>query len=153
MSIEALVILGITGLVTWRLVLWLMELARTPAKTPDPWGPEVDQALNDPDTVPICPHCLTPQRHNGWFCPECGSTVGPYANYLPNVYIFSMGDAVRRSVSERVSNRPLVMAGSALLTLVYFSLLAPIAWIFLLLNRQRADSEFQAAPTTPEVES
>jgi len=66
--------------------------------TPDPWGPEVEEALQKEEAVAVCPHCLTPQAHNGWFCPECGSVSGQYGNYLPSVYIFSIGEAARAGV-------------------------------------------------------
>ena len=80
-TLAALVILGICGLTFYRLVLWVMEAPRVP----DPWGKEIEDAVNHEGAVPLCHNCLAPQEHNGWFCPECGVTVGPYCNYLPFV--------------------------------------------------------------------
>jgi hypothetical protein len=83
MKIEALVILGVGAAALYRVWIWLKDAPYTP----DPWGAEVGGALEDPKSAPVCPHCLIPQEHNGWFCPECGSTVGQFSNYLPAVYI------------------------------------------------------------------
>ena len=143
MKIETFAIAVIVGLALYRILLWLMEAARTA----DPWGPEVKEALDKPDALPLCPHCLAPQDHNGWFCPECGSTVGRYSNYLPNVYIFSIGEAFRRGISERVRPRSLIVIGYALVSLCFLSVLAPIAWIFLF--KRLAHPEEQEPSTAP----
>ena len=137
MKIEALVILGVGAAVLYRVWIWLREAPYTP----DPWGAEVGGALEDPESLPVCPHCLVPQEHNGWFCPECGSTVGQYSNWLPAVYIFSIGEAFRRGVTERMRNYPLIIMGYVLVTLSYFSLLAPIFWIFLFRNFRRGTGQ------------
>jgi len=140
MKVGVIVILGILVVVFYRILLWLMEAARTP----DPWGPEVEGSLDGPEATPVCPHCLAPQVHNGWFCPECGSTVGPYCNWLPGVYIFSIGEAFRRGVAEPMRSKPLVIAGYILISLAYFSLLAPISWILLFVNLRRATEARQS---------
>jgi hypothetical protein len=131
MKIEALVILGIGGLALYRALIWLMEAERTP----DPWGPEIEESLEKPDAIPVCPHCFTPQKHDGWFCPECGSTSGQYGNYLPAVYIFSIGQAVRGGVEQRKPWSPLLTAGYVLIALSHFSVLAPAYCLFLFINR------------------
>ena len=74
--LAVLVILGAFGLAVYRFILWIMEAPRTV----EPWGDEAEKAVNDEEAVPLCHHCLTPQAHNGWFCPECGAIVGPYCN-------------------------------------------------------------------------
>ena len=137
MKIEALVMVGLGAAVLYRIWLWLRDAPRTP----DPWGTDIGGALEDPESVPVCHHCLTPQEHNGWFCPECGSTVGQYCNWLPAVYIFTVGEAFRRGITEPVRNPVLLVAGYALVTMSYFSLLAPILWIFLFNNYQRAANQ------------
>ncbi len=133
MKIETLVILGILGLAVYRAVVWLMEGKRTP----DPWGPEIQNAIDNPEAAPLCHHCLTPQTHDGWFCPECGSMVGRYGNYLPNVYIFSVGEAFRRGITERIRWNGLVVAGYILATLCFLSIFAPVCWFFLFRNHGR----------------
>jgi hypothetical protein len=127
MKIEALVILGVGAAALYRVWIWL----KNAPYTPDPWGAEIGGTLEDPESAPVCPHCLIPQEHNGWFCPECGSTVGQFSNYLPAVYMFSMGEAFRRGVTERMRNHPLVITGYVLVTLSHFFLVAPILWYFL----------------------
>jgi hypothetical protein len=114
-------------------------------RTPDPWSEEVEQAVESPNAVPLCPHCLTPQQHEGWFCPECGSTVGPYVNYLPSVYIFSIGEATRGGVERRQPWNALLVVGYVLLAVGQFSILAPVYCLFLFLNRFRNTSSQQTA--------
>jgi hypothetical protein len=135
--LAGLVILGIFGLAIYRVVLWLMEAK----PTADPWGEEINKALNEDGVVPLCHHCFTPQEHNGWFCPECGATVGPYCNYMPFVYIFAEGEVLRAGVTERFRPRPLIVIGYLLFSLGLFAVAAPIYWFFLFKNLRRNDGE------------
>jgi hypothetical protein len=141
--LAGLVILGIFGLAIYRVVLWLMEAK----PTADPWGEEINKALNEDGAVPLCHHCFTPQEHNGWFCPECGATVGPYCNYMPFVYIFAEGEVLRAGVTERFRPRPLIVIGYLLFSLGLFAITAPILfaapiyWFFLFKNLRRNDGE------------
>jgi hypothetical protein len=134
-EIMTLVLLAILGLVIYRVVLWVMGANRTV----NPWGGEVDAALDQDDAVPLCNHCLAPQQHNGWFCPECGATVGPYCNYLPYIYIFSQGEVLRSGVTERLRRTPLIVIGYILFSLGVYAIAAPIYWIFLFKNLRRGD--------------
>ena len=132
MKIEALAILAIGALAAYKTFIWLKE-----AKcTPDPWGPEVEKALEQGEATPLCPHCLAPQEHVGWFCPECGATVGPFSNYLPTVYPFSVGDAVRAAVTGRLRPNPLIIIGYVLVALGFLSILAPVYLLFFFKNFQ-----------------
>ena len=148
-ELAGLVFLGLVCLVAYRAVRWVME-----AKcTADPWGPEVDEALDRDEAAPLCHHCLTPQHHNGWFCPECGATVGPYSNYLPYVYLFSQGEVLRAGVTERLRHSPLIVLGYLLLSLGFFGVLwplfllwLPVYWVFLTDNLRRRDSVDAAQP-------
>jgi hypothetical protein len=90
---------------------------------------------------------LTPQEHNGWFCPECGSTSGQYSNYLPAVYIFSIGDAVRTGVQQRSRWTPLLVTGYVLIAFAYFSVLVPVYCLFLFINRARISNLQRLAQT------
>jgi hypothetical protein len=132
-TVIALAILGLLGAAIYAFCQWLLACPRTP----DPWGPEVERAVEGEEAVPVCPHCLARQEHNGWFCPECGATSGQYSNYLPMVYIFSIGDAVRAGVQQRSRWTPLLVTGYVLIAFAYFSVLAPIYCLFLFLNRAR----------------
>ena len=142
-TLVILVILGLLGVAFYRLVRWLTEGTRTA----DPWGEEIDKALDQEDAVPVCHHCLTPQQHNGWFCPQCGATVGPYSNYLPFVYIFSQGEVLRAGVTERFRRSPLIVIGFVLLSLTMCAVAAPFYWFFLFKHlRERDTAQAEAAP-------
>ena len=142
-SLAALVILGICALAIYRFVIWLKEGPRSA----NPWGNEIDEALDRGEGLPLCHHCLTPQDHNGWFCPECGATVGPYCNYLPYVYIFSQGEVLRAGVTERFRRGPLIVIGLVLCSLALCAVLAPIYWFFLFKHlRHSGDAGLDAPP-------
>jgi hypothetical protein len=134
-ALTLLVILAMCGIAIYRLILWVMEAPRTV----DPWGQETDEALNDEAAVPLCHHCLTPQEHNGWFCPECGATVGPYCNYMPYVYIFSQGEVLRAGVTEQLRRSRLITVGFVLLSLASYAIAAPVYWVFWLKNLHRGE--------------
>jgi hypothetical protein len=143
-ELAALVFFGFLSLVIYRMVLWIMEANRTA----DPWGPEIEQALDEDEAVPLCHHCLTPQEHNGWFCPHCGATVGPYCNYMPYIFLFSQGEVLRAGVCERLRHTPLIIIGYILVSLGFFSVLFPLFlvwvlayWLFLAQNLRRPESE------------
>jgi hypothetical protein len=130
MKIGTFLLLIFVPIVLYRFIVWLMGAKRTP----DPWGPEVEQELNSPESLPVCPHCLTPQEHNGWFCPQCGSTVGQYGNYLPFVYTFTIGDALRSGAGRAKSSFLLtlgyVLVGLSMLN--YLVIMVPICLFFLI---------------------
>jgi len=108
----------------------------------------VEAALNQGEAVPLCHHCLTPQEHNGWFCPVCGSTTGPYCNYLPYVCIFSQGEALRSGVVEPVRRSPLVVAWYFLFSFSVLGIVAPLYWFFLVRNLRRSRGP---GPDTPQA--
>ena len=133
--LAALVILGICGMAIYRFVHWVMEAPCTV----DPWGKETAEAVTADTAVPLCHHCLAPQEHNGWFCPECGATVGPYCNYMPYLYIFSQGEVLRAGVTERMRRSSLVTIGFVLFSLTMVPVAAPVYWFFLFKNLRRSD--------------
>lgn len=132
-TLGLLVVLGLIGATVYAFCQWLMTCPRTP----DPWGEEVEQVIEGEEAVPVCLHCLAPQEHNGWFCPECGSTTGQYSNWLPAVYIFSIGDAVRAGVQRRRHWTPFLVTGYVLIAFAWFSVLAPVYCLLLFFNRAR----------------
>jgi hypothetical protein len=147
MNIEGFVIVVVSIVVLCRFYLWVRELRCTP----DPWGPEIESALDSPDAVPLCQDCLTAQQHNGWFCPECGAAVGKYCNWLPGVYIFSIGEVVRSGVNERFRLTVPIAIGYLLVLFQSFACLAPILWIFVLRNIwANTSSREQAETSGPE---
>jgi hypothetical protein len=133
------------GLAVRQIVIWLNE----PPSSPDPWDTETDKAVRQPDAVPVCHRCLTPQSPCGWFCPTCGSAVGPYNNYMPYVYIFSEGEVLRNGVTDRMRIGLLTGVGYFLVSLDYL-FFAPIYWFFLVRNFRRAR---QPEPTDPALEA
>ncbi len=141
-TVGALAILAFLAAATYGFCRWLLACPRTP----DPWGAEVEQAVEGEEAVPVCAHCLAPQVHNGWFCPECGSTFGQYSNYLPAVYIFTIGDAARAGVQQRNPWTPLVVTGYVLVAIVHFYVLAPIYCLFLFIHRARIIQLQRQAP-------
>ncbi len=141
-TVGAIAIVGLLGAAFYAFIRWCLACPRTP----DPWGTEVEQAVEAQEAVPVCPHCLAPQEHNGWFCPECGSTSGQYSNFLPAVYIFSIGDAVRGGVQQPNRWSPFLVTGYVLLAFAYFSILAPVYCLFLFLNRARVRELQHLAP-------
>ncbi len=132
-TVGALAVLVLLAAAIYGFCKWLLSCPRTP----DPWGAELGQVVEGGGVLPLCAHCLAPQEHKGWFCPECGSTSGPYVNYLPGVYIFSIGDAARAGVEQRHRWTPLLVTGYTLVALSYFYILAPIYCVFLFINRAR----------------
>jgi len=142
-TLAVLAILGLFLLAMYRLVYWIMESPRTA----DPWGEETEEALAQNEAVPVCHHCFTPQEHSGWFCPECGATAGPYCNYMPYIYIFSIGEVLRAGVTDRIRRNPLITLGFVLFSLGMFAVAAPIYWFFLFKNLRRNDHpELEATP-------
>jgi hypothetical protein len=98
--------------------------------------------LQADDATLICYRCLTPQSEAAWFCPHCGSAVGPYNNLMPYVQVFSEGEVFRNGVSHRFRNRPLVLAGFILMVPAINPLFAPFYWFLLFKNlRQNRRSE------------
>jgi hypothetical protein len=137
-DVVAFVILGILAFSIYLFIRWLMGAKGTA----DPWGDDIEKTLAEDEAVPVCHHCLTPQQHSGWFCPECGATTGPYCNYLPYVNVFSQGEVLRAGVTEHLRRRPLIVFGYLLLPFVTFTFLLPLAlvyWFFLFKNLRRND--------------
>ncbi len=64
MTLEFFLLGCACGAACYGLVIWIKQAV----PRPDPWGPEVEHALEELDPAPVCPHCLIPQEHNGWLC-------------------------------------------------------------------------------------
>ena len=140
-TLTLLVFLALLGMAVYRFVVWLMEAPRTA----DPWGKEIDEALDKDEAVPVCHHCFAPQEQTRWFCPECGAIAGPYCNYMPYIYVFSQGEVLRAGVTEHIRRSPLIVIGYVLVSLGMititgiFALVAPIYWILLFKNLRRSE--------------
>jgi hypothetical protein len=55
-TILALAIVGLIMGAVYGFFRWVFACPRTP----DPWGADVEQAVEREEAVPVCPHCLTP---------------------------------------------------------------------------------------------
>ncbi len=104
--------LAVVALVVVLIIRWI----RRAVPRPDPWGEEIERAVQEEDAVPLCPHCLAPQESDTWFCPACGSSIGPYNNVNPYLYAFSLGDLFRNGTTGWAAARPLVILGFLLLS-------------------------------------
>ncbi len=131
----AVLILIVLAGIIWRLVAGV----RNAPVTADPWGPEIDANVHQPDAVPICHRCLTAQerRHDHWFCAECGASVGEYNNYLPYIHIFAEGEVWRYGTSGIKHPNFLMFTGYFLYSLTSYWIVAPVYWFFLLKNLKR----------------
>jgi hypothetical protein len=141
----------------FRLGLALKDWVHGLPIKPDPWDAEITEKLKQPDCVPVCHHCFTPQMHDKWFCPECGTAVGPYNNCLPYVNIFTQGEVLRNGVRNHLTRSFLTLIGYLLFSTVEYWFFAPIYWYFFFRNRrqslrrERADQEdASTAPQSPE---
>ena len=125
-GVLAIAILLCLGL--WKLIRWLFN----GPQQPDPWSDEVATEIAKDDAVPLCHRCLAP--HESWvdFCPDCGAPVGPYTNWLPYPYLFSIGHTLRIGTSGDFRHSPLTIAGFFLLGIAEYALFAPVYWFILL---------------------
>jgi hypothetical protein len=142
--IAGLAIGGLMLVALWRLVIWVRD---APLK-PDPWDNAVEQQLQSPDTPEACPHCSTPQSPGAWFCPHCGSAVGPYNNLMPYVHVFSEGEVFRNGVNGRFRNRTLITIGFFLVTLAINPFFTPV-YVLLLLSNLKRPADRRESPDAP----
>jgi hypothetical protein len=105
-----------------------------PTLSPDPWGPEIETVIQDPDTLALCHRCLTPHEHEAWFCPVCGTAVGKYNNYMPFVCLFSVGEVLRAGVTDYVRPSFLNIIWHLFFSFCNYLIFAPIYWYFFLRN-------------------
>ena len=136
-----LILIIVAGVVVRVSTRWIQDAA--PA--PDPWGPEMDQALRNHELPPTCPHCSAPHSETDYICPGCGDTVGDYTNYSPYLYIFSLGDVLRLGTMGRFRVSWLTITGYLLLSTKY-ACFAPVYWVLLFMNVGGSPLKAAAAP-------
>jgi len=121
--------IGVTAvavLAIYRAYLWY----KTGPVAPDPWGSEIEATLHDGEATPLCTHCLEPQDHNGWFCPNCGAAAGPESPLLVPVQMYYLGHAFRAATGAFARRNPLVIVGYILVALVELSILGVVYLVF-----------------------
>ncbi len=131
---------AIGGVFLWRALRWFVSGVRTP----NPWGPEIDEQIEREDAVPVCTRCLEPYPPEAHFCPDCGAPVDPLVNYSPYLYIFSVGHLFRIGSFGAYRLNGLTVFGFVLasffLTQGLGALLWPARWILDWLFPQVLDS-------------
>ena len=130
----------------WMLIRWLFS----GPPQPDPWSDEVAAEIAKDDAVPLCHRCLAPHDSSLDFCPDCGAPVGPYTNWLPYPYLFSIGHTLRIGTSGDFRRSPLTIAGFFCLGIVEYALFAPVYWFMLL--KGLSDRGPSNAPSDPPPE-
>jgi hypothetical protein len=130
-------IMALTAVLIECFILWVKA---TPG-TPDPWDQKDEDAVHQPDAVPLCPHCLSPHDEDCRFCPECGSATGLYNNLNPYLYIFSLGELMRLGVSGQIRRNVTTVVGYLLLSLSEYLIFAPLYWFLLFRNLIRLRRE------------
>jgi len=145
MNADKFIILGIVCGVIYGFIRWCM----CAKPTPDPWGPEVEREMQEPEARELCHRCLTPRPDRGWFCENCGAAVGPYNNYMPYVDIFSQGEVLRAGTHDHLRRSVFVIVGYVLLSLAMYAILAPIYLFFVIRNlmRENGRSDDEAVPS------
>jgi hypothetical protein len=143
-------VVAATVIVGWFVVSAFRRWLAKPV-TPDPWGAEVTDAINQPEAVPVCLYCQCPHEPNRWFCAECGHAVGDYNTVNPYLYIFSLGEVLREGTSGNIRKSWLTVTGLVVLSLVEYFVLAPIYWFFLFRNLSRKRNHAEPEPTPPAV--
>jgi hypothetical protein len=123
-----------------RALAWWRE--RPP---PDPWEEELDAAVRHIDATPLCHRCFEPQPPIGWFCHRCGSPVGSYNNWMPYIWIFSLGEVLLSGVGPRARYSMLTIPGYVLVALGEFGpfgliYLARVFWNMRRLENQPPDT-------------
>ena len=146
-TVGVLAAIGVGG---WVVVRALKSWFAKPA-APDPWGPEIAEALERPDATPVCPHCQCPHEATRWFCSECGRSVGDYNNLNPYLYLFALGEVLREGTSGRVRKSWLTVTGYIVLSCIEYFVLAPIYWFFLFRNLSRQNNPAPVSEEPPVV--
>ena len=129
--VGVLAVVGLLGFAAWRGVRWLFQTQ----PPPDPWDAQVAADIAKDDAIPLCHHCLAPHSDAADFCPECGTPVGQYTNWLPYPQLFSIGHVLRIGTFGDYKRSPLTVFGFWFFGLVEYTLFAPIYWIMLLRNK------------------
>lgn len=143
-------IIAAVGITCFLVVRGIIFWIRQAPQTPNPWDANVEESLHQPEAVPVCHKCFSPQGPFDWFCPSCGAAAGPYNNLMPYVYVFSEGEVLRNGTTEHIPVNTLTVVGYLLYSLGVYMIVAPVYWLFLFRNIRRIRRE-EAAETETDV--
>ena len=105
----------------------------------DPWTPEDDAAAKHPAASKLCLRCLQPNppAPQTWFCPNCGAATGDCNNSMHFLYVFSIGEVLRRGVMGKPEEGWKGLFEKLFLVLFSFAqynILAPPYWVWIILK-------------------
>jgi hypothetical protein len=72
-----------------------------------------------------------PQERHYWICDDCGSPGGEYANTMPFLHIFSLGELLRRGVLGKPEKKNLAILGFLIVSSLEYLIFAPIYWYWM----------------------
>jgi len=134
---EQVVAVGGVAVFIAAIVVRFLRWCREGEIRPNPWGPEVDAALESPEVFPVCLRCSAPHSETAWFCPECGAAVGDFNNWNPYLYIFSLGEVLRAGAFGQIRWSWLTVLGYLLLSAGEYVIFAPVYWFRCIRNMAR----------------
>lgn len=102
---------------------------------PDPWE-QSDETEECEDEEPVCQRCLQPVSLLDRGCNNCGAMTSPIAAFAPFPASLSVGDAMRAGIYQRHPKR-IVLFGCIFISLIEFTILAPIYIYFFFRNRRK----------------
>lgn len=140
-------VVAICCVVIWRLIDWFTS-GRPEA---EPWDDPVSAEIAKDDVTPLCHRCLTPNDPLTDFCSECGAPVGTYTNWMPFPYLFSLGHTLRLGTAGEFKRSPLTVMGFFLLSLIEYTVFAPVYWFMLVKGLRAGPARAQEAPEAPLV--
>jgi len=98
---------------------------------PDPWSREIDVAVRSREFPPLCLNCTYPQEGHQWFCPNCGFAAGEFVTTMPYLYIFALGEVMRRGVIGPPERSFARTATYVLLSAFEYTVFAPVYWFWM----------------------
>jgi len=117
-----------------QLILTKLRDWWTATRPPDPWSEDEQNRADDQEALIVCHRCCTPQGAPNWFCPGCGTAVGPYNNVLPFVYIFSIGEVFRSGMCSSAKYTSLTVPGYIFASMIQYGLFCPFYLVRLCRN-------------------
>lgn len=103
----------------------------TNTRSPDPWSGDIDRETRKRSAIPICTNCLSPQFGHHWFCPNCRFPSGNFVHVMPYLYLFTLGEVLRRGVTGPPEKGAFRKLGLVILSFQSYAVFAPIYWFWM----------------------